>query len=97
MLQLLRCTEDEESKAPAWFNRGARTRAIIEEHYQHLREKQQLGVAAAENVLVQLENLCTLPTVAMRLSQGTIHVHGWLYLDDSVFAYDPRREQFVSR
>jgi len=50
-----------------------------------------------ENVLVQLENLWTLPAVASRLVRGDLHLHGWVYKIDTgeVFAYDVGDGQFV--
>jgi len=50
-----------------------------------------------ENVLVQLENLRTLPAVASRLVKGDLHVHGWVYKIETgeVFAYDSTNGQFV--
>jgi carbonic anhydrase len=53
--------------------------------------------AIEENVLVQIEHLQTLPAVAARRARGAIHLHAWVYQFETgdVFAYDPRREQFV--
>ncbi len=50
-----------------------------------------------ENVLVQLENLRTLPSVAPRLLRGDLHLHGWVYKIETgeVFAYDLASGQFV--
>ena len=50
-----------------------------------------------ENVLVQLENLRTLPSVASRLVKGDLHLHGWVYKIETgeVFAYEPASGQFV--
>ena len=50
-----------------------------------------------ENVLVQLENLRTLPSVASRLVRGDLHLHGWVYKIETgeVFAYDTATGQFV--
>ena len=48
-----------------------------------------------ENVLVQLENLRTIPAVARQLDRGELHLHGWLYRDGVVDAYDVHRGQFT--
>jgi len=50
-----------------------------------------------ENVLVQLENLRTLPAVGSRLVKGDLHLHGWVYKIESgdVFAYDSDSGQFI--
>ena len=51
----------------AWLGHAARTRAIVAEHYSQLAGEALLTAAAAENVLVQLENLRTIPAVALGL------------------------------
>ena len=53
--------------------------------------------AIEENVLVQLENLRTHPSVAARIRKGEIHLHGWVYKIETgeVFTYDPERGQFA--
>jgi carbonic anhydrase len=81
--------------ASAWLAHAARTRQIVEDHYQLLTGDDLLTVAAEENVLVQLENLRTIPAIAIRLDQGRLFLHGWIYSAGAVSVYDPRREQFV--
>jgi carbonic anhydrase len=48
-------------------------------------------------VLVQLEHLRTLPSVASRLRRGDLRLHGWMYHLESgeVFAYDLASQEFV--
>ena len=78
--------------------RGAKqTRRIMAEHYSHLAGESHLAAAIQENVLVQLENLRTIPEVAERLRRGELHLHGWIYTTmGAIFIYDPRKEQFVA-
>jgi carbonic anhydrase len=49
------------------------------------------------NVVEQLKNLGTHPTVASQLEQGNLKLHGWVYHigQGTVTTYDPAREQFV--
>lgn len=72
-----------------------RTRHIITEYYGHLAGEPLLAAAIEENVLVQLENLRTIPVVALRLNRGDLHLHGWIYAGGVIFVYDPHQEQFV--
>jgi carbonic anhydrase len=53
-------------------------------------------VAIQENVIVQLQNLQTLPSVAARLASGNLNLHGWVYKLETgdVFAYDGESGQF---
>ena len=75
----------------AWLTHAETTRRIMAENYQHLAGDELLTATIEENVLVQLENLRTLPAVAARLAKGDLHVHGWVYKIETgeVFAYDP--------
>lgn len=49
------------------------------------------------NVLQQLENLRTHPSVAARLAEGDLTLHGWVYhiAEGEVRAYDAATERFV--
>ncbi len=81
----------------AWLAHAETTRRIVQDSYKHLNNDQMLTAAIEENVLVQLENLRTLPAVAARLGQGNLHLHGWVYKIETgeVFAFDLPTGQFV--
>lgn len=81
----------------AWLSHAETTRRIIRENYTHLEGERLLTATVEENVLVQLENLRTLPSVAARLVRGDLHLHGWVYKIETgeVFAYDVSEGQFV--
>jgi carbonic anhydrase len=80
-----------------WLRHAEATRRIVEEHYGHLTGAARLTAAVEENVLVQLENLRTHPSVERALTQGELSVHGWVYKFETgqVFAYDPAECQFL--
>ena len=74
------------------------TRRIISENYAHITDSRaRLMATIEENVLVQLENLRTHPSVAAALSRGDVRLHGWVYKFESgeVFAYHPEPQQFL--
>jgi carbonic anhydrase len=96
MHYLLSKETDDGRNVIAWLARAARTKAIMQEYYARIEVEQQLAIACEENVLVQLENVCTLPSVAARLNEGTLHLHGWFHVQRSVFTYDARAQQFVA-
>lgn len=81
-----------------WLSHAATTQRIVRDNYQHLDGHKLLTATVEENVLVQLENLRTLPAVASRLIRGDLHLHGWVYKIETgeVFAFDSRQGQFVS-
>jgi carbonic anhydrase len=67
------------------------------ENYSHITEPEaRLTVTVEENVLVQLENLKTHPSIAAALGRGSVKLHGWVYKFESgqVFAYHPENGQF---
>jgi carbonic anhydrase len=80
-----------------WLRHADSTRQIIEQNYGHLEGQARLTAAGQENVLVQLQNLQTLPTVAALISRQEIRLHGWMYKIDTgeVFGYHPDQRQFL--
>src|SRR5947207_3345280 len=54
----------------SWLSHAEKTLRIVSDNYGHLDRDRLLTAAVEENVLVQLENLRTLPPVASRLVQG---------------------------
>jgi carbonic anhydrase len=81
----------------AWLTHAATTQRIIRDNYGHLNGEELLTATVQENVLVQLENLRTLPAVASRMIRGDLHLHGWVYKIESgeVFAFDLHQGQYV--
>lgn len=81
----------------AWLSHAEATRRIIEGNYPDLEGDARLTATVEENVLVQLEHLKTLPSVAARLAKGTLFLHGWVYKIETgeVFAYDASEGQFM--
>ena len=80
-----------------WLGHAEATRRIVCEKYSDRSGAALLTTAVEENVLVQLENLKTHPSVASKLALGKLKLHGWVYKIETgeVFAYDPTRGQFV--
>lgn len=82
----------------SWLQHAESTRRIIEENYTHITEPcARLTATVEENVLVQLENLRTHPSVAAALARKALSVHGWVYKFESgqVFTFEPGSAQFV--
>jgi carbonic anhydrase len=81
----------------SWLSHAEATRRIVQTNYSHLDGDRLLTATIEENVLVQLENLRTLPAVATRLERGDVLLHGWVYKIETgeVFAYDLASGQFV--
>lgn len=81
----------------SWLSHAEATRRIVTDNYGHLDGDRLVTATVEENVLVQLENLRTLPVVASRLVRGDLHLHGWVYKIETgeVFAFDSTSGQFV--
>ncbi|QDT47519.1 carbonic anhydrase [Symmachiella dynata] len=82
----------------AYLDHAEATRRIVEENYTHISDpEKRLTLTVEENVLVQLENLRTHPTVAAALSRNDLKLHGWVYKFETgdVFAFDPDKTQFL--
>jgi len=62
-----------------WVAFAARARAVVMQAAADQREEQRLDAVTDENVLAQLDNLRTLPSVAAKLRAGTLGIHGWVY------------------
>jgi carbonic anhydrase len=80
----------------SWLAHAEATRTILSANYADREGDALLNIAIQENVLVQLQNLRTLPSVAARLAGGTLDLHGWVYKLETgdVFAYDGETGQF---
>lgn len=82
----------------SWLRHADAARQVIRENYKHLSGPELLRAAIEENVLAQLENLKTHPSVAARLRRGELQLHGWVYDigRGSVCAWTPEEKRFVS-
>lgn len=88
-------------KLPAvksWLGHAESTARIMEENYHHLTDPQhRLTATVEENVLVQLENLRTHPSVRAAQGRKELNLSGWVYKFETgqVFAYNPLKGQFL--
>jgi carbonic anhydrase len=83
--------------AKAWFQHAEATKRIVRNKYRDSSPEELLVAATEENVLVQLNNLSTHPSVAAHLSDGELRVFGWYYDIGSgtILQYDQQQGQFI--
>ncbi|MBC7816806.1 MAG: carbonic anhydrase [Planctomycetaceae bacterium] len=62
-----------------WLNHAETTRRIVTENYREATGEALLEIAVQEHVLVQIENIQTHPSVAVKLQRGELTLHGWVY------------------
>ena len=81
----------------SWLGHAESTKRVMKENYVGLEGEKLVSACVQENVLAQLENLKTHPSVAARLARGKVKLHGWVYKIETgeVFAFDPAQGQFV--
>lgn len=80
-----------------WLKNAESTRRIIFDHYKHLEGDELVMATVEENVLMQIENLKTHPSVASKLNKNQIRLHGWVYKFETgqIFKYDNDEGQFI--
>jgi carbonic anhydrase len=81
----------------SWLTHAEATKRIVIENYEDVDREHLLNVASQENVLVQIENLRTHPSVASRLARGDLNLHAWMYKMEtgSIYGYNPSEGQFL--
>jgi carbonic anhydrase len=79
-----------------WLRHTDATRRVLKDNYSEYEGEELLDIAIAENVLTQIDNLKTYPSVRSRLQQGNLHIYGWVYEIESgeVQAFNPLSNQF---
>ncbi len=89
----------EEGATPhiaEWLKLGDQTVRIVANGYPDLAHDDRLALSFEENVLVQLENLCTYPVVRRAIAEGRLHAHAWFFhiASGTVYDYNPATEQY---
>ncbi len=93
--------EDKLDKMPAvqsWIKHSAAAKEIVEATLPTSSDEEaRLHALVHENVLCQLRNLQTHPTVAARLATGRLKLFGWVYNieNGTVDTYDAEQGQFA--
>ncbi len=63
----------------AWLRYGESARFVVQENHSHLVGADLLTAMIERNVLAQLDNLRTHPSVSARFANGQLNLHGWVY------------------
>ncbi len=79
-----------------WLMHAEATRRHVQDNYAHLEGEALATVLVEENVLSQLENLRTHPSIRARLARGEVSLHAWVYKLETgeVFQFTPQTGQF---
>ncbi|WP_018901719.1 carbonic anhydrase [Rhizobium sp. 2MFCol3.1] len=81
----------------SWL-RYADSARVVNEARQHKDEPAKVASMVRENVIAQLANIQTHPSVRLALEEGRITLHGWIYdiASGLIEAFDGSRSAFVS-
>ncbi|SKC99764.1 Carbonic anhydrase [Burkholderia sp. YR290] len=98
MTAVATCKCLDHMPAVANWLRYADSAKLVNESRDHASERERVDSMVRENVIAQLNNLKTHPSVALALAQGRLKLHGWVYdiESGSIDALDSTTRQFVS-
>lgn len=80
-----------------WLSHAEATRRVVAEDCVAHSDEQCLARAVRENVIVQMQNLLTYPSVKVKVNRDELGIHGWVYEIETgeVLAYDAMTRQFA--
>ncbi len=79
-----------------WLHNAEAALSIVQARYPDAEDAEVLSRLVRENVLLQLAHLRTHPSVAGRVAQGRLFLHGWIYdiRTGGVCEYDQAQDAF---
>lgn len=88
---------DHMPAVSSWL-RYADSARVVNEARQHPDPSAKVAAMVRENVIAQLANIQTHPSVRLALEEGRVTLHGWVYDIESgrIDAFDGRAGAFVS-
>ncbi|MEA3236611.1 carbonic anhydrase [Pseudomonas mosselii] len=98
MTAIATCNCLDHMPAVAGWLRYADSARVVNEARQHQNPHAKVEAMVRENVIAQLANIQTHPSVRLALEEGRVALHGWIYDIESgrIDAFDGRTGQFVS-
>ncbi|HEU0119567.1 MAG TPA: carbonic anhydrase [Bryobacteraceae bacterium] len=80
-----------------WLTYGARARAVVDAICEGQSDAEKVMELARQNVLAQVDNLKTHPSVAAAIASGGLQLHAWVYqiLEGEILAWVQDRNAFV--
>ncbi len=81
----------------AWLRHAEVAKTMVEENCDCANESESMRALTEENVIAQLQHLRTHPSVASRMANGQLFIHGWIYNIETseIKAYDADRGCFL--
>ncbi|NWA19922.1 carbonic anhydrase [Serratia liquefaciens] len=77
--------------------RYADSAKVVNQAHPHTSESERVSSMVRENVIAQLTNIKTHPSVALALEQGRLKLHGWVYdiASGCIEALDGETRRFI--
>ena len=81
----------------AWLRHAEVAKTMVQENCNCANESESMHVLTEENVIAQLQHLRTHPSVASRMANGQLFIHGWVYNIETseIKAYDADQGCFL--
>ncbi|WP_339482456.1 MULTISPECIES: carbonic anhydrase [unclassified Pseudomonas] len=81
----------------AWLRHAEVAKTMVHDNCPCGDEKQTMPILTEENVIAQLQHLRTHPSVASRMANGQLFIHGWVYNIETseIKAYDADQGRFL--
>ncbi len=98
MTAIATCKCLDNMPAVAGWLRYADSGRVVNEARQHVDQQAKVASMVRENVIAQLANIQTHPSVRLALEEKRVTLHGWVYDIESgcIQAFDSRTGKFVS-
>ena len=98
MTAIAKCSCLDHMPAVKHWLQYADSARVINESHEHATDSSRVDAMVHQNIIAQLDNLKTHPSVALALAQGRVKLHGWVYDIESgkISTLDGRTRTFVS-
>jgi carbonic anhydrase len=98
MTAIASCKCLDHMPAVAGWLRHADSAKVVNESRKHASARERVDSMVRENVIAQLTNIETHPSVALALEQGRLNLHGWVFDIEtgSISALQGSTRRFVS-
>ncbi|MNL25392.1 Carbonic anhydrase 1 [compost metagenome] len=98
MTAVAKCTCMDHLPAVSGWLQHTESAKVINESRSHANEAAKLSSMVRENVIAQLANIQTHPSVRLAQEKGLLNLHGWVYDIEtgSIDALDGSSRSFVS-
>lgn len=79
MTAIANCTCMENMPAVGSWLKYADSARVVNESITHLNDSEHVASMVRENVIAQIENIKTHPSVRLAIREGRLALHGWVY------------------